>query len=120
MEYVLIVAALLLLLYGFWFFKNILKSGRARKMHREYQSLLDQKLKPLGFEKKETLVGGRERIAFYKRNALEFTLSYEISFDANSMIITNSRKSKSIDLTASDDTKNNVLQTLEEWLAENK
>jgi hypothetical protein len=113
MEYVLFFSLLLLILYGIWFFRNILKSGRSKKIHREYQSILDQKLKPLGFEKKEALVGGREKIASYKRNALEVNLSYEISYDTNRITLTNARNRTSINLSDSKELKSNFLQTLE-------
>ncbi len=120
MEYVLVVAAFLLLFYGIWFFRNLLKSGRAKKIHRDYQSLLDQKLEPLGFEKKEELVGGRERIALYRRDSREISLNYEISYDHNSLFLTNGRNSTSIKISNSTDSKDNFIKTLERWLAENQ
>jgi len=51
MQYVLIISTILLILYAIWFFKNIVASNRAKRIHREYQSLLDQKLLALGFKK---------------------------------------------------------------------
>jgi len=118
MQYVLYCSLTCLILYGIWFFRNIIRSGRAKRIHKEYQSLLDQKLLPLGFEKTQTLVGGREKVAAYKKNALEINLCYEVSFDVNRVDITNSKKSRSINISNTDETKNNLLQILEEWLAE--
>jgi hypothetical protein len=120
MQYVLIVSSILLLVYGIWFFKNIVTSNRAKRIHREYQTLLDQKLLPLGFKKTQTVVGGREKIAQYKREALEITLSYEISYDTNRILITNGKTSKTLNLSAANETKNNFIQTVEKWLVENQ
>ena len=120
MQYVLIISSILLILYGIWFFKNLISSGKAKRIHREYQIILDQKLLPLGFEKKQAIVGGREKVSMYKRNALEITLSYEISYDANRIFITNGKRSNTINLTTANETKNSFNQTLEKWLAENQ
>jgi hypothetical protein len=119
MQYVLYCALTLLILYGIWFFRNIIRSGRAKKIHKEYQALLDRKLLPLGFEKRQTLVGGREKVAAYQKNALAFNLCYEVSFDVNRVDITNGKKSMSINISNTDEAKNNFPQILEEWLAEN-
>ncbi|MEP7136441.1 MAG: hypothetical protein ABI904_16045 [Chloroflexota bacterium] len=119
MQYVLIVSSILLLVYGIWFFKNIITSGRAKRIHREYQTLLDQKLLPLGFKKTQTVVGGREKIAHYTPETLEITLSYEISYDTNRVLITNGKISKTLNLSAAKETKSTFILTLEKWLVEN-
>lgn len=120
MQYVLIVSSILLILYGIWFFRNIITSNRAKRINREYQIILDQKLLPLGFEKKQSIFGGREKITVYKRDALEIALSYEISYDANRISITNGKRNNTFNLTLVDETKNNFIQTLEKWLVENQ
>jgi predicted porin len=120
MQSVLIVSSVLLLIYGIWFLKNIITSGKAKRIHREYQALLDQKLLLLGFKKTETVVGGREKIAHYKRNILEVTLSYEISFDTNRILLANEQKSKTLNLTAGNETRSNIIQILEKWLVKNQ
>jgi hypothetical protein len=118
MQYVLIISTILLILYAIWFFKNIVASNRAKRIHRMYQTILDQKLLPLGFEKKQEVAGGREKIAFYKRSALKITLSYEISYNTNRIFITNGRKSNSVNIDNIAETKNNFIRILEKWLTE--
>ena len=117
MQYVLVISVILLSLYGIWFFKTILAANRAKKIHREYQTLLDQKLVPLGFKKTQTVVGGREKIAHYKREVLEITLSYEISYDTNRIFITNGKINNTLNLPI---VKENFIQTLEKWLVANQ
>jgi hypothetical protein len=117
MQYVLVISVILLSLYGIWFFKTILAAHRAKKIHREYQTLLDQKLVPLGFKKTQTVVGGREKIAHYKREVLEITLSYEISYDTNRIFITNGKINNTLNLPI---VKENFIQTLEKWLVANQ
>lgn len=117
MQYVLIISVILLSLYGIWFFKNILAANRAKKIHREYQALLDQKLVPLGFKKTQTVVGGREKITHYQRAELEITLSYEISYDTNRIYITNGKASNTLNIPLA---KDNFNQTLEKWLVDNQ
>jgi hypothetical protein len=117
MQSVLIVSSVLLLIYGIWFLKNIITSGKAKRIHREYQALLDQKLLPLGFKKTQTVVGGREKIAHYKRDGIEVTLSYEISYDTNRIFITNGKINNTLNLPI---LKQNFIQTLEKWLVENQ
>ena len=117
MQYVLIISVILLGLYGIWFFKNILAANRAKKIHRKYQALLDQKLVPLGFKNTQTVVGGREKIAHYQRAALEVTLSYEISYDTNRIFITNGKASNTLNIPLA---KDNLNQILEKWLVDNQ
>ncbi len=117
MQYVLIVSTLLLILYAIWFFKNIVASNRAKKIHRKYQALLDQKLLPLGFKKTQAVVGGREKIVHYQRDVLKVTLSYEISYDTNRIIITNRKVSNTLNAPIP---KDDFIQTLEKWLVENQ
>ena len=117
MQFVLIVSSILLILYGIWFFKNIVASNKAKRINREHQIILDQKLLPLGFEKKQTVVGGREKITHYKRGVLEITLSYEISYDTNRIFITNGKTSNTLNLPIA---KDNFIQTLEKWLVANQ
>jgi hypothetical protein len=119
MQSVLIISSILLFIYGIWFFKNIITSGKAKRIHREYQALLDKKLLPLGFKKTQAVVGRREKIAHYKRNILEITLSYEISYDANRILMTDGKQSTTLPLNDTIETKSNVIQTLEKWLVEN-
>lgn len=120
MEYVLYCSLTVLIVYGIWFFRNSFKSGMARKIYIAFQTTLDQKLLPLGFEKKEILVGGREKVVSYKKNMLEITLNYEISFDFNRILFTNGKKSNVINLSDTAETKNNLIKTLDEWLSENQ
>ena len=117
MQSVLIISCILLLVYGIWFFKNIVASNRAKRIHREYQSILDQKLLHLGFKKTQAVIGGREKIAHYKRDVLEITLSYEISYDTNRISITNGKVSHTLNVPIA---KDNFIQTLEKWLAEHQ
>ena len=106
MQYVLIISVILLSLYAIWFFKNIVTSNHAKRIHREYQSLLDQKLLPLGFKKTQAVVDGREKIAHYQRAALEVTLSYEISYDTNRIFITNGKASNTLNIPLAKDNFN--------------
>jgi hypothetical protein len=119
MQYFLIVSSILLLIYGIWFFKNTVSSIQAKRINHEYQTLLDQKLLPLGFKKTQTVVGGREKIAHYKRDGHEITLSYEISYDANRILIRGGKQSNTFQLNDTIETKNSFIQTLEKWLVEN-
>lgn len=116
MQSVLIISVILLSVYGIWFFKNLLAANRAKKIHRDYQALLDQKLIPLGFKKSQTVVGGREKIAHYQRAALAVTLSYEISYDTNRIFLTNGKTSNTLNIPLAID---NFSQTLEKWLVDN-
>lgn len=120
MEIILIVSAVLLIVYGLWFFKNLIASGKAKRIHRGYQTVLDQKLLPLGFERQQTIVGGQEKITSYKqRGSLEINLCYEISYDANRILMMGGKQSKNLNLNDTIDTKNSCIQSLEKWLVEN-
>jgi len=120
MQLVLIISSTLLIVYGIWFFKTAIASGKAKIIHREYQIILDSKLLPQNFEKAQTIVGGREKIISYKRDILEVALSYEISYDTNRVMLMDGKQSNTLNLNDTIETKNSFIQTLEKWLVQNQ
>jgi hypothetical protein len=81
-EFILIFSSTLLVVYALWLFRTGKKANVAKQLYVEYQVFLNDKLTPLGFEKKEIIASGREKIISYKRDLLEVTLVFEIPFDS--------------------------------------
>lgn len=119
MEYALYCSLAALIAYGIWFFKNLVAAQRAKQVQHQYETSLDGKLLPLQFKKTRALIGGREHIINYKRNALQVTLRREVSFDTNYMDVTNGKQTTSFRLDRSNATTETLRNILEEWLVKN-
>jgi hypothetical protein len=140
-EFILIFSSTLLVVYALWLFRTGKKANVAKQLYVEYQVFLNDKLTPLGFEKKEIIASGREKIISYKRDLLEVTLVFEIPFDSVYIFWKSGKKTTlksvidkmtnlpdqtkvvykddfSMELSNSAETKINFIRQLDNWLAE--